>query len=118
MKRCSTCNKELPDTYAGNLCSLCAIGLTPAEPIFEEPEDHQVSYQVEGRALSGTYCPQCKAELTLADLSKRSCAICGSTIALELLRVAPIPEQVDQDSISSQVSPVQGTRWPDDAPLW
>lgn len=117
MKRCATCNKELPDTQAGNLCSLCSIGLTPSVSA-AETEEHQASYEVEGRALSGTYCPQCHAELTLADLSKRSCAICGSAIALELLRIAPPVEVSDPNYATQSVSPVRGTRWPEDAPLW
>jgi hypothetical protein len=72
---------------------------------------------VEGRVLAGTYCPHCHAEMTLADLSRRSCAICGAVVVPEALRMPPGPIVVDQQQNTRPLE-MRKDRWPDDAPLW
>ncbi len=101
-------------TTAGDVCSLCAIGLTPAEPLGQF-DTSSPDYIPEGRVLAGSYCPHCHAEMTLADLSRRSCAICGAPVAPEALS-RPAGPLIASPHIEAPV--VRDQRWPDDAPLW
>jgi len=107
VKRCTGCNKELPAGYVGTQCSLCAIGLVPTAAV-DLRSEHQTPFQVQGRVLSGLYCTHCRAELNLADLSRRSCSICGSHVDPEVLRAMARQPAVAQGPT--------GVRWPDDAP--
>jgi len=116
-KRCKQCSKALPAHHVGELCELCAVGLWPADPVESEPA-YQTGVIVEGRQLSGEFCPNCHAELTLADLSLKSCAICGATIS----------SRPGQSSRSKRRAELQAARqarkeheerpWPEDAPIW
>jgi hypothetical protein len=74
----------------------------------DERVQHQTAFQVEGRVLSGLYCTHCHAELNLADLSRRSCSICGAHVDPEILRA-----MARQPALA--MGPT-GVRWPDDAP--
>jgi hypothetical protein len=113
---CVKCGKQLSAANVGGLCNLCSIGLAPAEPLgqFSNPE---TAPAVEGRVLAGSYCPHCHAEMTLADLSRRSCSICGAVVVPEALRLPPGPIVVDKQ-LSARPVASRDDRWPDDAPLW
>jgi hypothetical protein len=113
---CVKCGKQLPATSIGELCNLCAIGLAPAEPLGQLSDDATAS-TVEGRVFAGSFCPHCHAEMTLADLSRRSCAICGAVVVPEALRMPPGPIVLDKDQ-NAQSFELRKDRWPDDAPLW
>ena len=107
VRKCAGCDKELPVGHVGTLCSLCAIGLLPASTV-DLGMENQTSLQVQGRVLSGLYCTHCHAELNLADLSRRSCSICGAHVDPEILRaMARLP---------ALAAGPTGVRWPDDAP--
>jgi hypothetical protein len=73
---------------------------------------------VEGRVLTGTYCPYCHAEMTLADLSRRACAICGALVVPEALRLPPGPIHADTLGALKPPQELRTERWPDDAPIW
>jgi hypothetical protein len=121
-RRCVKCNKVLAAEQEGDLCSLCAIGLIPAEEpstdIGEEIEQQHIV--VEGRALSGVHCPECGAELSGADLNQYSCAICGAVLTPE--RVNRLIHRADAKTpriVGSQTgSPSTRSSLPKDAPLW
>jgi len=121
-KVCRQCNKELPADSVSDLCCLCAVGLVPPKRVYgEDQADHTV---VEGRILSGLNCPACGGEFTRADLSRRSCSVCGAFYTTERLRelsqqagsepftITPPP----QSAVSTESQGDQN--WPDDVPLW
>ena len=117
MRKCIQCEKPLPADCVGDKCSLCAIGLVPTTPLSDELSSYQSPIQVEGRQLSGVECPNCQAELTVADLGHRSCAICGVRFSVERAdmlrrgqRVAQLPQGIIETTLGD-------TRWPEDAPL-
>jgi hypothetical protein len=107
VKKCAGCDKELPASHVGTLCSLCAIGLRPSGAP-DLKAHHQTGFEVQGRMLSGLYCTHCHAELNLADLSRRSCSICGAHVDPEILRA-----MAHRSPVSAGPT---GVRWPDDAP--
>ena len=94
----------------------------PPKRVYGEGQaEHMV---VEGRILSGINCPACGGEFTRADLSRRSCSVCGAFYTTERLRelsqlagsepptIAPLAQSaVDTESRGDQ-------NWPDDVPLW
>ena len=83
--KCQVCGKPIAGENAGSRCDLCSIGLKP-----ETSGQFAALYAAEGgvasgRVLSGTHCPDCRAELSLADISLKRCGICGEFISLESL---------------------------------
>jgi hypothetical protein len=115
-KHCVKCGKQLSANDGGGLCNLCSIGLAPAEPL-DQINNAEAESPVEGRVLAGSYCPHCHAEMTLADLSRRSCSICGAVVIPEALRMPPGPIVVDK-RLEARPLGLRENRWPDDAPLW
>jgi hypothetical protein len=114
---CIKCEKPLPADFAGDRCSLCAIGLLPS-PAAEESFEPQANHAIEGRQLSGAHCPSCHAELTLGDLGFRSCAICGARFTAEkaemLMRATRVPMRLKTTIIETTIG---DKTWPEDAPL-
>jgi len=125
IKNCTVCGKELPAGYESNQCTLCAIGLTPAEPdaaglfIFESDDFGRGGR--DGRELSGVQCPECSAEFSLADIKRLRCDICGAEFTSDrmanIIRFAESQQQ-DSDKPLTGVHNPGGKSWPDDAPLW
>jgi hypothetical protein len=113
-RHCRSCGKELAQDSSRDICNLCAIGLTPAEPLGQS-EPARNEFVPEGRVLAGSYCPHCHAEMTLADLSRRSCSICGAPVVPEALRM-PAGPLVAHPRVDTPIA--RDVRWPDDAPLW
>lgn len=121
IRRCIQCNKTLPADYAGEKCSLCAIGLIPSPGEKDPGPEFQYQHVVEGRQLSGVQCPSCNAELTLADLGYRGCAICGTRFSVEraemLMREARM-KSAHFSLVTHYNETTLGDRaWPEDAPL-
>jgi hypothetical protein len=114
VRHCIKCGKDLSPNTMVEMCGLCAIGLTPSDPLSDFAE-MEADPQVDSRVLSGSYCPYCHAEMTITDLSRRSCSICGALVVPEALRVpmGPITAQRPQQRVGAS-EPM----WPDDAPLW
>lgn len=66
-----------------------------------------------GRSLSGLHCPHCGAELSYADIKRRSCSICDEAVSLETAQLG------EPDTGRGGLTPRTGSRakiWPDDAP--
>ncbi len=83
--KCIACGKVLPEGSDSTRCNLCSIGLTPTAP-GEFGATSQGSTEIaSGRVLSGTFCNDCRAELSLADLSMKRCGICGELVSIETL---------------------------------
>lgn len=114
VRHCKSCGKQLAPASNGDVCSLCAIGLTPAEPL-DLSAAARADNVPAGRILAGSYCPHCHAEMTLADLSRRACSICGAPVAPEAMRLhsGPLVASAPKDGQAAR-----DQRWPDDAPLW
>jgi len=120
-KVCKLCGKTLPADYAGDKCSLCAIGLVPVEREPLETATEKAEVPSEGRQLSGVICPRCDAELTLADLKHLECSICGSVFTAEQLNELIRKAELDRNRLA--VTPFRDTglgekNWPEDAPIW
>ena len=116
-KRCNRCNKVLPRGCRGDLCQLCAVGLFPAEPV-EVSVKHQAGIVVEGRQLSGRFCPGCYAELTIADLGLRTCAICGANLGATIHQLTVGKRRAELASGQRTRSRLPGEKtWPGDAPV-
>jgi hypothetical protein len=117
-RHCIQCAKPLPATYGGDKCSLCSIGLLPASGSALLERESQTVHVVEGRKLSGVPCPQCHAELTMADLGFCSCAICGTHFSRERAEALLIASRHKLHYVTPFVDSTLGDRaWPDDAPL-
>jgi hypothetical protein len=121
-KVCRQCNKALPPESTSDLCCLCAVGLVPPKRVYGEGQaEHMV---VEGRILSGINCPACGGEFTRADLSRRSCSVCGAFYTTERLRelsqkASSEPLKTEPQSQKTMNTATQDDkRWPDDVPLW
>ena len=80
-KICRVCGNPIEASSRTGKCRLCEIGLTPTARLQRDFSPLDAS----GRTLSGCNCPGCQAELSMADLSKRSCSICGSAFNPESL---------------------------------
>jgi hypothetical protein len=125
MKHCTVCGKELPANYESNQCTLCAIGLTPADPLAADFRDFEASdagpIGRDGRELSGIHCPECTAEFSLADIKRLRCDICGAEFTADrMASIIHFAETQQQDS-AKPLAGVPGSEhknWPDDAPLW
>ena len=83
--KCKVCGKNIPDGSSSTRCNLCSIGLTPAAPGQLGAAFRGSDELASGRVLSGSFCSDCRAELSLADLSMKRCGICGESINLETL---------------------------------
>ena len=116
-RKCIQCEKPLSADHVGDKCSLCAIGLLPSAPV-DSGFDYQAQHIVEGRVLSGVICPQCYAELSLADLSARSCAICGGVFTHDRLQIMLRDARTRRDTpLPAPDASYSAHIWPEDAPL-
>ena len=114
MKNCATCGKGLPEDYRSEQCSLCAIGLRPTTDF----ETNAPANVASGRKLADIECPTCLADLSDADISKRSCSICGSQLPAYIVDLAPIRPDDPLLIKAARESGSQVRHWPKDAPLW
>lgn len=124
-KHCTVCGKELPADYSSTKCTLCAIGLTPTDPLagdFSASEFEDAGRRPrDGRELSGVHCPECAAEFSLADIKRLRCDICGAEFTSDrMASIIHFAESQQQDSAEplTGVPDTEHKRWPDDAPLW
>ena len=123
VKRCSECGREMPADHEPDLCSLCAIGLTPTQspPAGAQPEEGHRRVIPEGRMLSGVDCPTCHAQFSLADIKHLSCAICGERFTAE--RMALLLRQAEAKlariaGVTFKDTGLGRQDWPEDAPIW
>ena len=95
-KTCDVCGNVVEQTSRTGKCSLCEIGLTPTSRIHRDWSSLDAR-NASGRTLSGSNCPGCQAELSMADISMRSCSICGSTFQPEALETSINIRQTARD---------------------
>lgn len=123
VKLCSECGKELPADFEPEVCSLCAIGLTPARTAIgeDQPAEMQPRVIAEGRLLSGVDCPTCHAQLSLADVKHLNCAICGERFTADVM--ATLLRQAEAKlarmaGVTFKEAGPDRQDLPEDTPLW
>jgi hypothetical protein len=71
----------------------------------------ETAYYVEGRAMSGTICGGCGAEMTVPEAERDACGICGWRISQA--QHAQMEAVVAAINIDPEQKP-----WPEEALLW